>query len=79
MVLFFLAKQGQLATVLLEARQGASDEALLQGMGNAGVEGSRGGSLALSSPGPDAVRHRVYCDIGSQIAELMRFLQLNGG
>lgn len=77
MVLFFLAKQGELAALLLEARQGeAGDGTLFHGMGGSGNSGS---SFALASTASPGVRHRVYCDIGSQIAELMHFLQLNGG
>lgn len=82
-VLFFLSKQGELAQLLLDARQlrpsqkdgnsaGHSGDAFFVGNG-AGVDAATGGIIARETD-----RHAIYCSIGRQIAELMRFLQLNG-
>lgn len=89
MVLFFLSKQGELAQQLLDARQapappshqgGSGSDGYFIGNGGgdaAGVAGGDGGGLGSLTRDTD--RHGIYCGIGRQIAELMRFLQLNGG
>lgn len=77
-VLFFLAKQGSLAALLLDARQQAGHVAK---RGDSGMlEGPIMDEVALDHhPSSPAARYSVFCDIGRQIAQLMRFLQLNGG
>lgn len=90
MVLFFLSKQGELAQQLLDARQtpappshqgsgggGGAAEAFFIGNGGGEAAGAAGdGGLVTFTRETD--RHGIYCGIGRQIAELMRFLQLNG-
>lgn len=87
MVLFFLAKQGELAKLLLHARQGAHEGILTWGGSGSGAVVELGGGAATeetrvrgpssaASPGKD--KHSLYCAVGREIAELMRFLQLNG-
>lgn len=87
-MLFFLSKQGELAQLLLDARQlrpsQKEDDRGLGSVGNSGDEffydneaeedAASGGSVARETD-----KHFIYCSIGREIAELMRFLQLNGG
>lgn len=77
-VLFFLSKQGELAQSLLDAHQ-----ALKTTGGGGGSEdyfiGNGGGDMPAGGAGAHSDRYSIYCGIGRQIAELMRFLQLNGG
>ena len=84
-VLFFLAKQGDLARRLLGARreqQGwkASETPTLRDGTPEGMGQAWGSELSLSRDdcGSDRGLRSMYCSIGGEIAELMRFLQLNG-
>lgn len=89
-VLFFLSKQGELAQQLLDARQvppppppshfgsgGGAVEGYFIDNGGGDEAGAGDGGLVTFARETD--RHGIYCGIGRQIAELMRFLQLNGG
>lgn len=94
-VLFFLSKQGELAQQLLDARQapptpshqggGGGEDGFFIGNGREDGAGAGGGAGAGAGDGGlvtlarETNRHGIYCSIGRQIAELMRFLQLNGG
>lgn len=100
-MLFFLAKQGELAKLLLDAKQGVGEAsyhaAAASGGGGestalmraedeeearGGREGGGGGyqalSLTVAAGGGGKDRYSIYCAVGREIAELMRFLQLNG-
>lgn len=92
MVLFFLSKQGELAQQLLDARQAPTPPSHHGGSGSIGegfFVGNGGGDAAGAGAGAgdgglvaitrETDRIGIYCGIGRQIAELMRFLQLNGG
>eukprot|EP00903_Cladosiphon_okamuranus_P007004 g6815.t1 len=90
-VLFFLSKQGELAQQLLDARQasappnqqgssGSVGEGYYVGDGRgdaAGAAGAGAGDGGLVAIARETERHGIYCGIGRQIAELLRFLQLN--
>lgn len=86
-VLFFLSRQGELASELLEARR--LEQAEAGGTGNyhleAGESSERRESLTKQLSSSSNNPHQqggslygVYCNIGRQIVDLMRFLQLNG-
>ncbi|CAM9987390.1 unnamed protein product [Laminaria digitata] len=72
-VLFFLAKQGELAKLLLDAKQGEGTG----GGGGGGGVGYQTLSLTVAAGGGGKDRYGIYCAVGREIAELMRFLQLN--
>ncbi|CAM9985942.1 unnamed protein product, partial [Ectocarpus sp. 12 AP-2014] len=81
-VLFFLSKQGELAQLLLDARQLRPSQKEGNSAGHSGDElfvgnGARGDAATGGITARETDRHAIYCSIGRQIAELMRFLQLN--
>ena len=84
-VLFFLAKQGELASRLLDARREVyvcktGETYICFGATTKEGEEEWVSDSPLSRYGDSPARSLrfVYLSIGGEIAELMRFLQLNG-
>ena len=81
-VLFFLTKQGDLADRLLGARRDQAGWKTCGSPGQRDGAGKEGKTESWSSDyycgSPEGTVQAVYCSIGREIAELMRFLQLNG-
>ena len=82
-VLFFLSKQGELAGDLLSSRREQRKWMAYESTWRGGTgedmaeEGGDDRSISYCSS-PGITQHTVYCAIGREIAELMRFLHLNG-
>ncbi|CAN0408862.1 unnamed protein product [Ascophyllum nodosum] len=81
-VLFFLSKEGELAGDLLSSRREQRKWMAYESTWRGGTgedmaeEGGDDRSISYCSS-PGITQHTVYCAIGREIAELMRFLHLN--